>query len=224
MEVLKDLDSNSLETNISMYSNISEESSTYTSVFLDLVDRPSGSDSKRQVEVQEIFQGESGNLETGEEVFAPGNQELSVNAVVTSSEDLCDNFELPLNLISTQGFISNVDDASCASDNSYFNNLLSFYIEMRLEKNPAVASFVSFSNTKINSKDKVEIILTNNCVKLTREIWIGNSGASSHMEMTTNRMFDLKECKIPVRFGNKSKLYATKIGKCEGVAMSKSEK
>ena len=97
-------------------------------------------------------------------------------------------------------------------------------MKMQHDQAPAVASFVSFSNTKINDKDMVEHVLTNDCVKLTSEIWIGDSGASSHMVMNTNGMFDLKEWKIPVRFGNKSKLYATKIGKFKGVAVSKTGK
>ena len=90
MEVLKDSDSNGLETNISMYSNVSEEISTYTPVLPELVDVLSGSGSERHMEVQDIFQGESENLETGKEGFAPGNQELLVNATVTFPEDLCD--------------------------------------------------------------------------------------------------------------------------------------
>ena len=76
-----------------------------------------------------------------------------------------------------------------------------------------MTSFVSFSNTEQESKDKVEHVLTNNWVKLTNEVWIGDLGASSHMAMTTDRMFDMKDCKILVRFGNKSELYATKIRK-----------
>ena len=44
------------------------------------------------------------------------------------------------------------------------------------------------------------------------------------MTITTNKMFDLKNCKISVRFGNKSELYATKIGKFKGVAVSSSRK
>ena len=72
---------------------------------------------------------------------------------------------------------------------------------MRHKKAPVMASFVSFSDTEIDRKDKVEHVLTNNCVKPTREIWIRNSGVSSHMEMTTNGMFELKEYKISVCFG-----------------------
>ena len=41
------------------------------------------------------------------------------------------------------------------------------------------------------------------------------------MSMTT-RMFDLKDCKTLVQFGNKSKRYATKIGKFKDIAVSKS--
>ena len=119
-----------------------------------------------------------------------GNQELPVNAAVTSLEDLCDKFEPPLNLIATQGYIRDVNDASCSLENLYFNNFL-YYIKMRNEKAPAVASFVSFSDTEINSKHKVEHILINKCVKLTK-ICIGDLGASSHMAMTPNGMFDLK--------------------------------
>ena len=44
------------------------------------------------------------------------------------------------------------------------------------------------------------------------------------MPMTTNRMFDLKDCKMLVWFGNKSELYATKIGKFKGIAVCKSRK
>ena len=80
----------------------------------------------------------------------------------------------------------------------------------------SVASFVSFSNTKVSIKDEVEHMLTNNCIKLTSKIWIDNSGASSHMAMTTNRMFDLKDYKLLVQCGNKSKLYETKIRKFRG--------
>ena len=98
---------------------------------------------------------------------APGNQESPVNVAVTSPEDLRNKFEPPLNLFATQGFISNVDDASSTLVNLYFSNLLSFNIKMRHEKPPAVASVVSFSDIKINNKDKVEPVLTNKCVKLT---------------------------------------------------------
>ena len=52
---------------------------------------------------------------------------------------------------------------------------------------------MSFSNTEIDNKEKVEYLLTKDCVKLTSEIWIGDSGVSSRMAMTTNGMFDLKE-------------------------------
>ena len=99
-----------------------------------------------------------------------GNQELLVNAAVMSLEDLCDKFEPPLNLITTHGFISDVDDTSRTLDNFYFNNLLSFYIKMQHEKSPAVASFVRFSNTEIDSKDNVEHLVTKNCVKLTSKL------------------------------------------------------
>ena len=44
------------------------------------------------------------------------------------------------------------------------------------------------------------------------------------MAMTTDRMFDLKDCKILVRFRNKSKLYATKMGKLKFIAVSKIRK
>ena len=44
------------------------------------------------------------------------------------------------------------------------------------------------------------------------------------MAMTTNGMFDMKDFKILVCFGNKSELYATKIRKFQGVAVSKSGK
>ena len=57
-----------------------------------------------------------------------------------------------------------------------------------------VASFVSLSDSKHKREDKVEHMLTNDCVKLTSEIWIGNLGASSHMAMTTDGMFDMKDC------------------------------
>ena len=103
-----------------------------------------------------------------------------------------------MTLIATQGFISDKDGSSYASDNSYFSNLLSFYIGMQDKRTPAVVRFVRFSDTKVSSKDKVEHVLTNNCVKLTNNILIGDSGASSHMSMTTNGMFDLKDCKILV--------------------------
>ena len=106
----------------------------------------------------------------GEEVFSPGNQELPINAAATPPEDLQDRFEPPMNLFSTQGFISDEDGASCTLDNSYFSHILSFYIGIRDEIAPAVASFVSFSDTEFNSNTKVEHVLTNDCVKLTSEI------------------------------------------------------
>ena len=43
----------------------------------------------------------------------------------------------------------------------------------------------------------------------------------SHMSMPLEGMFDLKECKIPVRFGNKREVYATKVGKLRGNDISK---
>ena len=59
---------------------------------------------------------------------------------------------------------------------------------------------------------------------MTSKIWIGDSGASSHMYMITGGMFDLKDYKTLLQFGNENKLYATKKGKFKGVAMSKSRK
>ena len=76
-----------------------------------------------------------------------------------------------------------------------------------------MTSFVSFSDKEHKSKVKVEHVLTNDSVKLTNKIWISDSGASIHMAMTTDGMFDMKDCKIPVRLGNKIELYATKVGK-----------
>ena len=57
-----------------------------------------------------------------------------------------------------------------------------------------MASFVSLSNSKPEREDKAEHVLTNDCVKLTSKIWIGNLGASSHMATTTDGMFDMKDC------------------------------
>ena len=37
-------------------------------------------------------------------------------------------------------------------------------------------------------------------------------------------LYDIKNCKIPVRFGNKSKLYATKADKFRGIVISKDSK
>ena len=95
---------------------------------------------------------------------------------------------------------------------------------MRDEISGPVVSFVSLSDSETKNKDKVEHVLTNDCVKLTNEIWIGDSGASSHMATTTDGMFDMKDCRIPVRFGNKSELFATKVEKFRGVAVSKNRK
>ena len=67
------------------------------------------------------------------------------------------------------------------SNHSYFNNLLSFYTRFQDNQPQAMASFVSFSNTKDGSKEKTEHVLTNNCVQLTKDIWIGDFRASSHM-------------------------------------------
>ena len=90
------------------------------------------------------------------------NQESLVNAAKMPSEDLRDKFEPPLTLIATQGFISDDNSASYASDNSYFNNLLSFYVAIQDKRDLAVAKSVSFSNTKVSSKDQVEHMLTKN--------------------------------------------------------------
>ena len=138
----------------------------------------------------------------------------------TAPEDLYGKFELPLNLFATQGFISNDDYPSSSSDNSY----LLYYIGMRDDIARPVASFVSLSDSESKNEDKTEHVLTNDCVKLTYEIWIGDSGASSHMATTTNGMFDMKDCQILVRFGNKSELFATKVGKFRGIAVSKNGK
>ena len=55
LEVLDDSDSDGPETDVSMYSNDSEKSSTYTTVLLELVDCPGGTGSELRVEVQDIF-------------------------------------------------------------------------------------------------------------------------------------------------------------------------
>ena len=90
-----------------------------------------------------------------------------------------------------------------------------------LEKGQWVESYVSLSE---NKDDKTEIILTEGYDKLSSDIWIGNSGASIHMASSMEGLYNTKECKIPVQFGNKSKLYPTKVGKCRGVAISKDGK
>ena len=87
-----------------------------------------------------------------------------------------------------------------------------------------MVSFVSLSNSETNDEDETEHVLTNDCVKLTNEIWIGDSGASSHMTTTPDGMFNMKDCRIPVQFGNKIELFATKTGKFSGFAVSKTGK
>ena len=72
--------------------------------------------------------------------------------------------------------------------------------------------------------DKKETILTEGYNKLSSEIWIGDSGASSHMASSMKGLYEIKHCKIPVCFGNKSELYATKAGKFRGIAISKNSK
>ena len=131
------------------------------------MNHPGGTGNELHVEVRDVFQGDSGNLETDKEFLALDNQESHVNATKTPPEDLQDKFESPLILIVTQIFISDKDGASYTLDNSYFSNLISFYVGMQDGRTPAVASFVSFSNTKVSSKDKVEHVLTNDCVQLT---------------------------------------------------------
>ena len=88
LEVLDNSNSVGPETEVSMYSINSEQSSTYTPILTELVDHPGGTRSEVHVEVQEVFQGSSGNLETGEDVFAPDYQYLLVNSTRTSPEDL----------------------------------------------------------------------------------------------------------------------------------------
>ena len=41
-------------------------------------------------------------------------------------------------------------------------------------------------------------MLTEGYNKLSPEIWIGNSGASSHMASSMEGLYDTKECKTPV--------------------------
>ena len=60
--------------------------------------------------------------------------------------------------------------------------------------------------------------------KLSSDIWIGDLGAISHITSSMEGLYNKKECKIPAQFGNKSKLYATKVGKFRGVAISKDGK
>ena len=60
LEVLddSDSDSNGPETDVSMYSNDSEQSSTYTPVLQELVDCPGGTGSEIHMKVKDIFQGD----------------------------------------------------------------------------------------------------------------------------------------------------------------------
>ena len=44
------------------------------------------------------------------------------------------------------------------------------------------------------------------------------------MASSMEGLYDIKDCKIPVCFGNKSELYATKVGKFRGMAISKDSK
>ena len=44
------------------------------------------------------------------------------------------------------------------------------------------------------------------------------------MASSMTGLYDTKECKIPVRFGNKSELFATRVGKFKGVAILKDSK
>ena len=66
--------------------------------------------------------------------------------------------------------------------------------------------------------------MTESYDKLSSNIWIGDSGASSHMASSMEGLHNIKNYKIPVCFGNKSKLYATKVGKFRGIAISKDGK
>ena len=90
-----------------------------------------------------------------------------------------------------------------------------------LSKKQWIESYVSLSE---NEDDEKEIILTEGYDKLSSEIWIGNSGSSSHMDSIMEGLDDTKDCKIPVCFGNKNKLYATKVGKFRGITISKDGK
>ena len=63
--------------------------------------------------------------------------------------------------------------------------------------------------------------MTERCDKLSFKIWIGDSGASSHLASSMEELYDIKNYKILVHFGNKSKLYATKVGKFRGIVISK---
>ena len=109
-------------------------------------------------------------LETDEEVFSPGNPDSPVYAILTDPEALHDKFEPPLTLFATQGFVSDKDDASYTSDNIYFSHVLRFYTGMQCGTAQHMTSFVSFSNTEHKSKDKMEHVLTKNCVKLNNKI------------------------------------------------------
>ena len=111
------------------------------------MNHPGGTGNELHVEVRDVFQGDSGNLETDKEFLALDNQESPINVTKTPLEDLQDNFEPPMTLIVTQGFISDEDGASYTSDNSYFSDLLSFYVDMQDKRDPAVSSVVSFSDT-----------------------------------------------------------------------------
>ena len=93
---------------------------------------------------------------------------------------------------------------------------------MQDERTQAVASYLSLNKIEDNSNNEIEQVRTNNYIELTKYIWVGNSGASSHMFISLDGMFDMKEYKIPIRFGNKSELYATQEEKMRGIPVSKS--
>ena len=59
-----------------------------------------------------------------------------------------------------------------------------------LQNDQLVESYMRLSKEK---NDKPEIILTKGYDKLSPEIWIGNSGAISHMASSKQGLYDTKE-------------------------------
>ena len=52
---------------------------------------------------------------------------------------------------------------------------------------------------------------------LTKNTWIGDTGASCHMTNLADGMFETTDIKEQVKVGNNTKMTATKIGKWGGV-------
>ena len=56
---------------------------------------------------------------------------------------------------------------------------------------------------------------------LTKNTWIGDTGASCHMTNLADGMFETTDIKEQVEVVNSTKMNATKIGKCRGVIEQK---